>query len=486
MVADRVQIRGFTEIGNGRWFRRRDRRRGMRVDAEVFASAAVLRQAVDDGSIDQVFNVACLPGIRYRSLAMPDIHYGYGFCIGGVAAFDAVGGIVLPGGVGYDINCGVRALVTGLRLEDIKSRINQIGNGLLGRIPTGLSRRGLVSPGKRDFETILRRGARGAVELFGGREADLDYMESAGMLPVPDSLPVSDRALGRGMGQLGSLGAGNHFIEIQVVDEVMDNAAARVFGLEPGRVTLMIHTGSRGFGHQVATDAIDRFRRRFLKRIQVPDPQLVYASIDSREGQWYLSLLHAASNFAWANRQILMEAVIRLLEESLGAGRDHLGIHLLYDQAHNIAKFEEHLVDGSPARLLVHRKGATRAFPPGHADLPARYRAVGQPVLVPGSMGTASYIMRGVRSTEARSFASAAHGAGRRLSRNQSRRNMKGRDVLRELHDRGVHVFSHSLRGLMEEAPEAYKDVNETVDITAAAGLAAPVARLRPLLVLKG
>ena len=479
-------LRGFVEIGPSRWFHHRDRRRGMQVAVEVFASESLLRQAVEDGSIGQVFNVANLPHIRYRSLAMPDIHYGYGFCIGGVAAFDADEGIVLPGGVGYDINCGVRALVTGLSLHDLESRLDSIGKELLSCIPTGLSRHGLISPGSKEFLGVLQRGARGAIELYGGSESDLAYIESGGMLPVPDPIPVSARAVARGISQLGSLGAGNHFIELQVVDRVFDAEAADVFGLESGCLVLMIHTGSRGFGHQVATDAIDRFRRRFSKRIAIPDPQLVYAPIHSPEGRLYLGALNAASNFAWANRQILMEAAIKVLEKQLGSDRNALGIRLLYDQAHNIAKFETHRVEGDAIRLLVHRKGATRAFPPDHADLPPKYRATGQPVLIPGSMGSASHVMRGVVSAMDLSFGSAAHGAGRRLSRNQSVRNMQGRDIRGEMSALGIHVFSHSLQGLLEEAPEAYKDVDAAVAAATAAGLAAPVARLRPVLVLKG
>jgi len=458
----------------------------MRVDVEIFASEAVLRQALADGSVDQVRNVACIPEVCYRSMAMPDIHSGYGFCIGGVAAFDAASGVVLPGGVGYDINCGVRALVTGLSQRELAPELDAIGNAMLNRIPTGMSRHGLVSPTEKEFMQLLRRGAAAAVELFGGRKEDLVCVESGGVLPVQTPIPVSERAIERGICQLGSLGSGNHFIEFQVVDRIFDADSADVFGLESGQVIVMIHTGSRGFGHQVATDAIDRFRRRFLKRIRVPDPQLVYAPIDSVPGREYLEVLNAAGNFAWANRHILMEAVIDVLERQCRAGRDALGIRLLYDQAHNIAKFEEHALDGIAKRLLVHRKGATRAFPPGHADLPEKYRRVGQPVLIPGSMGTASYVMRGVVTAMQLSFGSAPHGAGRKISRNQSLRIMRGRDIRAELSQRGIRVFSHSLRGLLEEAPEAYKDVDDVVEISHSAGLAEPVARLRPLLVLKG
>ncbi|MBN1197226.1 MAG: RtcB family protein [Candidatus Aminicenantes bacterium] len=486
MTSQPTDLRGFVQISPGRWFLHRDRRRGMRVDVEIFASEAVLRQALADGSVDQVRNVACLTGIRYRSLAMPDIHSGYGFSIGGVAAFDAASGVVLPGGVGYDINCGVRALVTGLSHRELAPELDAIGNAMLQGVPTGMSRHGLVSPSIKEFMQVLQCGAVAAVELFGGRKADLECVESGGVLPVQTPIPVSERAVARGIDQLGSLGSGNHFIEFQVVERVFDAPIAEVFGLEPGKVVVMIHTGSRGFGHQVATDAIDRFRRRFLKRIRVPDPQLVCAPIDSVPGKEYLQALNAAGNFAWANRQILMETVIRLLETQFKAGRDALGIKLLYDQAHNIAKFEEHKLDGIDTQLLVHRKGATRAFPPGHADLPPKYRRTGQPVLIPGSMGTASYIMRGVPSAMQLSFGSASHGAGRKLSRNQSLRVMKGRDIHAELFRRGIRVFSHSLRGLLEEAPEAYKDVDEVVKVSRAAGLADPVARLRPLLVLKG
>jgi tRNA-splicing ligase RtcB len=477
--------RRFEEIAPGRWRLGKGTERGMDADAEVFASRAILQGALDDASIEQVVNVACLPGLVGSSLAMPDIHYGYGFCIGGVAAFAADEGIVLPGGVGYDINCGVRLLASSIPAAELGPARERIGQAILRRIPTGLTPRGNYKLNKKEFQRVIGNGAREIVRNFAGAAGDLEFIESGGCLPFDRPGAIGPRACERGAAQLGTLGSGNHFIELQAVEEIFDPAVARLFGLAPGCVAVMIHTGSRGFGHQVASDYIETFRRRNLARLKLRDPQLVHAAIRSAEGQNYLQALNAASNFAWANRQLLQEDVLVILEEALGAGRDKLGLRLVYDQAHNIAKFESHDVAGRPADLLVHRKGATRALPPGHADIPAKYRAAGQPVLIPGSMGSSSYVLRGADSG-ASTFFSSAHGAGRRLSRHQAVKLAAQADVRARLEKSGVLACSLSNQGLREEIPEAYKDIDDVVQVTVDGGISARVARLRPLLVVKG
>jgi tRNA-splicing ligase RtcB len=457
----------------------------MQADAEVFASRGILQQALDDAAIEQVVNVACLPGIVGPSLAMPDIHHGYGFCIGGVAAFAADGGIVLPGGVGYDINCGVRLLASRIPAGEFAAVAAVVGQAMLQRVPTGLNTRGLYPVNKKEFQRVIAAGVGEVVRRFGADAGDMEFIESAGGLPFDSPGAVGPKACERGASQLGSLGSGNHFIEVQAVEEVYDPAAARAFGLEPGSIAVMIHTGSRGFGHQVASDYIETFRKRNLARLRLRDPQLVHAAIASAEGRNYLQALNAAGNFAWANRQLLQEEVVQILEQALGMGRAKLGLRLVYDQAHNIAKFEKHEVGGRMTELLIHRKGATRALPPGHADIPASYRAVGQPVIIPGSMGSRSYVLR-VTASGAGAFFSSAHGAGRRLSRHQAIKLAGQGDVRERMGKSGILVFSLSGQGLKEEIPEAYKDVDDVVDVTVASGISAKVARLRPLLVVKG
>ena len=458
----------------------------MKADAEIFASKDILGQALADASIEQVINVACLPGLAGNSLAMPDIHYGYGFCIGGVAAFPAEDGLVLPGGVGYDINCGVRLISSFIPVADFTAEAENIGHAILQRVPSGLTPRSNHRFDKKEFLKILGNGAGEIVRNFSGCAGDLDCIESHGCLPFDNPGVVSNKAYERGAFQVGSLGSGNHFIEIQAVEEIYDGPSARAFGLQKDRVAIMIHSGSRGFGHQIASDYIELFRKKNLGRLKLKDPQLVHAAIQSPEGKRYLQALNAASNFAWANRQLLMEDVVTIFERIFTAGRARLGLSLVYDQAHNIAKFETHCLDGQETRLLVHRKGATRAFPPGHADVPEKYRAVGQPVLIPGSMGSHSYVLRGTEQGAAMTFASSAHGAGRRLSRHQAIKLSAGTDVREKLKNNGILVFSFSDRALQEEIPEAYKNIDDVVESTIASGISQKVARLRPLVVIKG
>jgi len=483
-------ISDFMQAGPFRWVLEKDRHKylKMNVDAEIFADAEILLAAIDDNSVQQVINVACLPGIISRSYAMPDIHYGYGFSIGGVAAFDAQSGIVLPGGVGYDINCGVRLLATDVLENDAKKFKESLGYAVLNDIPTGMTKKSNLNLNKEQFLKILQNGAHEATKnytRFSGAES-LPFIESSGRLDFHLPEIISDRAIERGLPQIGSLGGGNHFIEIQKVGEIYDHEAAQQFGLKEGCLTVMIHTGSRGFGHQVASDYIERLRKRNLKNISVNDPQLIYAPINSKEGTHYLQALNAASNFAWANRQLIMDQLIGIFQHIFKSSSSQMGMRLVYDQAHNIAKFEEHTVDGTKQKLLVHRKGATRAFPPGHPDIPAQYKSVGQPVLIPGSMGTASYVLKGTPQAMSRSFGSSAHGAGRRMSRHQAIKHAKNDNVRQQLKGKGILVFSLSERGLKEEIPAAYKNIDAVVAITEGAGISEKVAKLIPLIVIKG
>ncbi|MCP4157491.1 MAG: RtcB family protein, partial [bacterium] len=440
-------------------------------------------------SIQQAINVSSLPGIVSRSFAMPDIHYGYGFSIGGVAAFPADSGIVLPGGVGYDINCGVRLLATGIPAKEAKNYGDSIGYSILRDIPTGMTKHSNHKLNKKEFFRILKGGAEEVVSNYSGNRGDLRFIESGGCLDFDNPEVISSRALERGLSQVGSLGGGNHFIELQAVDEIYDEEAAEVFGLQKGNLAIMIHTGSRGFGHQVASDYIERIRKRNLSKLsklKIKDQQLIFAEIDSKEGRQYLQALNAASNFAWANRHMLMEDILALFERFFKNSAKGLGIRLVYDQAHNIAKFESHVVNGKKEHLLVHRKGATRAFPPGHDDIPGAYRNIGQPVLIPGSMGTASYVLRGTQKAMELSFGTSAHGAGRKLSRHKAIKFASGMDVRQKLQKKNILAFSHSNKGLKEEIPEAYKNIDDVIKVTEGAGISEKVARLVPLVVVKG
>ena len=457
---------------------------GMRVPGVVFASESLMVKAREDRAVDQVANVAHLPGIVGASYAMPDIHWGYGFPIGGVAATDVDnGGVISPGGVGFDICCGVRLLSSHLTGADFAKHAYRIMAELDTRIPRGAGKGGIALRGLLDG--VLEHGARGALDAGYGTERDLDRCEERGTSAggLPDL--VSPEARQRGGGQIGSLGAGNHFLEVQVVDRIFDAGAAEAFGLRPGTLTVMIHCGSRGLGHQTCQDQLKLMGPAMARHgITVPDRQLACVPAVSREGQAYLGAMATAANFAWANRHILAHEAREAFSAALRTAPADLGLDLVFDVAHNLAKLETHLVDGQPRNLCVHRKGATRAFGPGHADLPDDLRAVGQPVLVPGSMGTASWVLRGVAGNPA--FASAAHGAGRLMSRSAAKRRASGRDVRRDLEKAGIAIRPGSVRLLAEEAPYAYKDVDEVARVCEAAGLAARVARLRPIGVVKG
>jgi tRNA-splicing ligase RtcB len=454
----------------------------MRVPGVVFATKDLLPDAPGDQALQQVANVATLPGIVQASYAMPDVHWGYGFPIGGVAATDpAQGGVVSPGGVGFDISCGVRLHTSTVTRAEAAPHLEHLMDLLGAATPRGTGRGGVLPPASTaELDNILRGGSAYAVERGFGTPADLTFCEDAGAVPDADPAAVSARALERGRGQVGSLGSGNHFLEVQAVDRIYDEHAAEALGLRPGLICLMIHCGSRGLGHQICSDHVRTMLSAIGRHgITVPDPQLACAPVESGEGRSYLAAMAAAANYGRANRQLLTHAARRCFRDA-GLG----GLHLLYDVSHNLAKLETHTVDGVTRRLCVHRKGATRAFPPGHPELPERYRAVGQPVLVPGSMGTASYVLVGVADGQA--FHSACHGAGRTLSRHAAIRRAPAAQVRRELAAAGVLVRGASARGLAEEAPEAYKDVDEVVRACQQARLADPVARLVPLGVVKG
>ncbi len=457
---------------------------GMRVPGVVFASERLFAKAEEDRAVTQVANVAHLPGIKTASMAMPDIHWGYGFPIGGVAATEvADGGVVSPGGVGFDICCGVRLLGSSYTEREFTTRRGDVMAQLDRRIPRGLGA-GAVA-GARLVEEVLARGAAAALDGGYGTPRDLDRCEERGTSAGARPEAVSQKALTRGSGQLGSLGAGNHFLEVQVVERVEDAAAAQAFGLAEGMVCVMIHCGSRGLGHQTCTDQLHAMKGAMAAHgIQVPDRQLACVPVDSPEGERYLGAMAAAANFAWANRHVLAHAAREAFAAAFGAATGDDFMPLVYDVAHNLAKLEEHEVGGRSRLMCVHRKGATRAFAPGHQSLPADLRSAGQPVLVPGSMGTASWVLRGVADNPA--FASAAHGAGRMMSRKKAKAAAPGREVRADLEERGIAVRPGSVKLLSEEADYAYKDVDEVVDVCRRAGLAAPVARLRPLGVVKG
>jgi tRNA-splicing ligase RtcB len=460
----------------------------MNVPGVVFADDRQMETLRDDPSLVQVMNVACLPGIVRASYAMPDIHWGYGFPIGGVAAFDPDAGVVSPGGVGYDINCGVRLLRSDVTAAEAAPRMRDLVESLFRHIPTG------VGSHRKDFKVtqpeekrLLAHGAAWAVKQGFGEPDDLRHIEEGGALPGADPSEVSERARERGRTQLGTLGSGNHFVEVQRVAEIHDAGACRVLGLEEGSLTVSIHTGSRGLGYQVCDDFLQVMLEASRRHgIELPDPQLCCAPLQSEEGKRYLGAMAAAANFAFGNRQLITHFVRRAFEETFARGPRDLGLSVVYDVCHNVAKFERHVVDGRERRLCVHRKGATRAFPPGHPQTPEAYRAIGQPVLVPGDMGRASWVLLGTARGYEETFGSSCHGAGRLLSRHAAKKAARGRSIAREMADRGIVVRSDGRETLAEEMPEAYKDVTDVVNVVHAAGLSRKVAKLVPVGVIKG
>ena len=461
---------------------------GMRVEGRIFADERLLPQIRADQAPEQVANVAFLPGIQEASLAMPDIHWGYGFCIGGVCATAPdQGGVISPGGVGYDINCGVRLIRTDLRYSEVQGRIEELIGALFQQIPAGVGRGGAYQFGGKALDRLLAEGARYLETKGLATPGDLEHTEAGGSMEGADPQRVSQRAKTRGNDQCGTLGSGNHFLEIQVVEEIFDQKAAGLMGLAPDTLCVMIHSGSRGLGYQVCDDYLRLFRTVPAKYgIQLPDRQLACAPVDSPEGQAYLAAMRAAANFAWANRQLLMWQTREVFAQVFGRSWESLKMNLVYDVAHNIAKIEEHEVQGVRKTVCVHRKGATRSFPAGHLEVPPRYRQIGQPVIIPGDMGRSSWVLVGQPASMQRTFGTTCHGAGRVLSRSAAVKQAKGRRIDHELAAQGVIARCRSWKGLAEEQPDAYKDVSVVVDVVHRAGLASRVARLRPVAVVKG
>jgi tRNA-splicing ligase RtcB len=459
----------------------------MRVPGLIFSSSELMPSIKDDQSLLQVVNVATLPGIVKHSLAMPDIHWGYGFPIGGVAAFRVEDGVISPGGVGYDINCGTRLLTTALLASEVRPKIKALVSALFRNIPTGVGSRGSIRLSRREESEVAVRGASWAVRKGYGITEDLERTEDQGVMTEADPGVLSDRAFKRGHDELGTLGSGNHFLEIESVDEIYDEKIASAFGLFEGQLTVFIHSGSRGFGHQICDDFLKEMGTHVRELgLDLPDRQLACAYIKSDMGKRYLAGMACAANYAWANRQIIMHWTRETFEKTLEISPDDLRMELLYDVCHNIAKLETHVVNGKKLALCVHRKGATRSLPPSHPNVPGRYREVGQPVLIPGDMGRCSYILAGSQGAMEESFGSTCHGAGRVLSRKQAIKAAKGRAINRELEDKGIFVQSRGKTTLKEEISEAYKDVSLVVEAVHMAGLAKKVAKLRPLGVIKG
>ncbi|NUQ45031.1 MAG: RtcB family protein [Phycisphaerae bacterium] len=475
-------------IDDCRWRIPMSARADMRVEGIVYADDALMEHIRNDPCLTQVANVATLPGIVRASLAMPDIHWGYGFCIGGVAATDPEqGGVISPGGVGYDINCGVRLIRSDLTESEVRPRLETLVNDLFARVPCGVGGHGRYKFDRHELKKLLSRGSSFVLGLDLGTAEDHAATEAGGVLPDADADAVSDRAYERGKDQCGTLGSGNHFLEVQVVDEVFYPEAATVLGLAKGTVTVMIHSGSRGLGYQVCEDFL-KVLRDAPKRygIELPDRQLVCAPVHSNEGQRYLAAMRAAANFAWCNRQIMTHLTRQSFAHVFGKPADQLGMKLVYDVCHNIAKFEPYEIDGRTVNLCVHRKGATRAFPPGHPEIPEPYRAIGQPVLIPGDMGRASYVLVGQAGAMAETFGSTCHGAGRMMSRTAAIKSARGRSIQKELAARGVIARARGRTGLDEEQPDAYKDVNDVTRVVEQAGISRRVCRLRPIGVIKG
>ncbi len=461
---------------------------GMRVDGLIYASAALLELIKADQAPEQVANVAFLPGIQHASLAMPDIHWGYGFCIGGVCATDpAEGGVISPGGVGYDINCGVRLVRSNLMYQDVKPHLTTLVEELFRQVPTGVGRGGRYRFEPKELRRLMADGPRRLIDRELAVPSDIDHTEARGRLDGAEPERVSERALERGKDQCGTLGSGNHFMEVQVVDAVFDEGAARTMGLEKDQVCVMIHSGSRGLGYQVCDDSLRMLRGVPEKYgIDLPDRQLACAPVESPEGEHYLGAMRAAANYAWCNRQLLMWQARESFATVFGRPWEELQMSLVYDVAHNIAKFEEHTVGGRLRRLWVHRKGATRAFPPDHEEVPSVYRRIGQPVIIPGDMGRASWLLVGQDGSMEQTFGTACHGAGRVMSRSAAIKHAQGRRIDQELARDGIIARARSWKGLAEEQPAAYKDVSLVVDVVHRAGLAKKVARMRPIGVIKG
>jgi len=482
-----ITPKDFVKISDYEWEIPRSFREDMRVPVRVFASRALLEHAVGDLSMEQAVNAATLPGVVGAVLVMPDVHQGYGFPIGGVAATRYPDGVISPGAIGYDINCGVRLLSSSILLDEVRPYLDRLATALDAHCPSGMGTKGGLRLSDADLDRVCRTGSRWALKNGMATEQDLARTEEGGEIEGADPHSISPRAKERGRSQLGTLGSGNHFLEVDVVDEIFDREAAAAMGLIDGGICLSIHCGSRGFGHQICTDFVQTFQAAVRKyNIHLPDRELVCAPVNSPEGEQYLAAMRSAANYAFANRQILAHQARQAFEEVLAGKVSNWYLHQVYDIAHNIGKIETHLVDGQKLKVCVHRKGATRAFGPGASGLPEEYQPIGQPVLVPGSMGTSSWVLVGTETSMERSFGSSCHGAGRVMSRSKAKQQVRGDDLKEELQHEGIQIRAGSLAGLAEEAPQAYKDVDQVVETVSGAGIARKVARLRPLAVVKG
>jgi tRNA-splicing ligase RtcB len=462
-------------------------RHDMRVPARFYADNELLTAALGDKSLDQLVNTATLPGAVRYALAMPDIHQGYGFPIGGVVATELPDGVISPGGVGYDINCGVRLLGSFLDFEEVGPFMDELATQLQRNCPHGVGRGGDIKLQRNELLDLVEQGGQWALKNGYATPMDLAHTEENGRIAGADGGKLSERAIQRALDQIGTLGAGNHFIEVDVVEQIFDEQAANQMGLFPGQIVVQIHCGSRGFGHQICTDYVKRFQPVVHRYgIELPDRELVCAPLSSAEGQDYLGAMKAAANYAFVNRQVLAHLVRESFEWTLAGKVDNHHLYQIYDIAHNMAKIETHEIDGRDVRVCVHRKGATRAFGPGSPVLPDRYREIGQPVLVPGSMGTASWVLVGTKGSMAQSFGSTCHGAGRTMSRSRAKKTVQGGQLRQEMEAQGIRVRAGSMRGLAEEAPLAYKDVDRVIEVVHAAGIAKKVARIVPAAVVKG
>ena len=482
-----VAIHDFIKINDYEWEIPKTYRSDMRGSVRLFATRRLLESSLKDLSVEQAINATTLPGLVGPVVVMPDMHQGYGFPIGGVAATAYPEGVISPGGIGYDINCGVRLLATRIRYEDALPHLDRLATALNQYCPSGVGVKGNWHLDDNELGKVCRQGMQWALKKGLATEMDLQRTEEQGQLQGADPAAVSQRAFQRGRSQLGTLGAGNHFLEVGVIEEVFNPDAAQIMGLETGCLTLMIHCGSRGFGHQVCSDYVQRFQSA-VKRygIRLPDRELVCAPLDSKEGQDYLAAMRAAANYAFVNRQLLAHLARQAFEETFAGKVKNWHLNQVYDITHNMGKVEEHIIDGKPMKVCVHRKGATRAFGPGFKGLPSEYDKIGQPVLVPGSMGTVSWVLLGTAESMTKSFGSSCHGAGRVLSRSKAKKQVRGDHLRRELTSQGIHIRAGSMPGLAEEAPEAYKDVDQVVKTVCGAGIAKKVVRLRPVVVIKG
>lgn len=482
-----IKMSDIQKVSDFEWIIPLTFRTGMNSDVLIIASRTILERSLNDQALEQAVNAAFLPGLVGKVLVMPDIHQGYGFPIGGVAATDAQNGVISPGGIGYDINCGVRLLSSHVEFGEARPFVKELLQALYATIPSGLGRGGLPRMNRTQLEKILGEGAGWARKNGYAEEADLDLVEDRGQIGGADPSKVSSRALERGLEQVGSLGAGNHFIEVSIVEDIFEPAAASVMGLTKDCLCLMLHSGSRGLGHQICTDYVQQFQQIQKKYgFVLPDRELACAPLASPEGKAYLAAMRCAANYAFCNRQVMAYLANQAFERVLLGKCKHPSLQMVYDLAHNIGKIEEHSIGKFPKQVCVHRKGATRAFGPGEKDVPAKYAGIGQPVLIPGSMGTFSWVLTGTSNAMVKTFGSSCHGAGRVFSRKGARKLMKGDQLIRELHEKGIEVMAGSLGGLVEEAPEVYKDVDEVVESVVQAGIVEKVAKLRPIAVIKG